>query len=372
MGIKILRNYILKDFLSVFIFSLLILTMVMLMGNLMKISDMVVRKGVNIVDALKIFSLFIPLLLRFTVPLSFLMGILLTMGRLISDNEITAIRVSGIPLLKILNIFLVLGVISSLILFIVNDKVIPAFHYRYRSYIKNIYAKNVSSFIEPGVFLEGNFQNYILYVGDKYENKLKNIFIYELDRERSTTKIIYAKRGEFIVEGNKLKIKLEDGWRDEATSKEKVELYRLQFNVFFMDIPIQERKMTSVSKKPSDMQIREIKEKINHLKKLGIDPGRGESPLELIAEFHERISFSFSIITFIILGFGISLVVKHREKSINFGIAFLSAGTYYLLFILGKTFIKHNFIPPSLGMWLPNIIIMAVGGFLILKHAHFR
>ncbi|MFA7677172.1 MAG: LptF/LptG family permease [Candidatus Omnitrophota bacterium] len=368
---KILRTYILKDFITVFIFSLLILTLVMFMGQMMKISDMVIRKGVNLFDALKIFSFFIPLLLRFTIPLSFLLGIMLAMGRLIADNEIIAIRVAGVSLIKILNIFLILGFIFSLFLFILNDKIIPLFHYHYRSQIKNIYSKNISALIEPGVFLE-NFQNYILYVSDKNENKLKNVFIYEVDEKQGISKVMFAKQGEFIVEGNTLKIKLEEGFRDETVSKDKNELYRLNFKVFFMDIPIQEQKEVKVNKKPADMRLQEIQQKRNYLKKMGIDPKKEDAPLELISEFHKRISFSFSVITFVLLGFGISLVVKHREKSINFGIAFFAAGIYYLLFILGETLISRRLVFPWLGMWLPNILIMTIGIYLIFKYAHSR
>lgn len=357
---KILRNYIIKDFLSVFIFSFLILSMVMLMGNMMKISDMIVRKGVNIIDALKILFYFIPYLLGFTIPLAFLLGVLLVMGRLISDNEIVAIRVAGISLFKILNIFLILGFIFSLLLFILNDRVIPDFHYRYRSEIKNIYSKNISALIEPGVFLE-HFDNYILYVTDKNENKLKNIFIYEIDQKQKSTKVTFAKNGEFIVEGDILKIKLEDGFRDETLSKEKMELYRLNFKIFFMDIPIQKQEKVKVSKKPSDMRLEELRRKISLL----------NAP-ELRGEFHKRISFSFACLAFIVFGFGISLVVKHREKSINFGIAFLTAGVYYLLFILGETLLEYRFIAPSLGMWFPNVIVVSLGGYLIFKNAHPR
>jgi len=362
--VKILRNYILKDFLSVFIFSLLILSTVMLIGNMMKISDMVIRKGVNIVDALRIFSFIIPYLLGFTIPLAFLMGVLLVMGRLVADNEIIAIRVAGIPLTKILNIFLMLGAIFSLLLFILNDRVIPDFHYRYRSQIKNIYSKNISALIEPGVFLE-NFQNYILYVTDKNENKLKNVFIYELDEKSSTSKVTFAKQGEFVIEDDILKIKLEDGFRDETISKKSMELYRLNFKVFFMDIPIQKKEKVKVSKKPSDMRLKELMSQIGRLKKRGI------KPIELQGEFHKRISFSFSAVAFIILGFGISLVVKHREKSINFGIAFLIAGIYYLLFILGETLIEYRMLIPLMGMWLPNIAVMLTGGYFIFKKCVF-
>lgn len=368
---KILRNYILKDFFSVFVFSLLILNMVMLLGNLVKISDLVIRKGMNIFDAIKIFSFFIPVLLQYTIPLSFLMGLLLVMGRLIADNEIIAMRVAGISLIKILNIFLILGVMFVLFLFILNDRIIPEFHYRYRNHIKNIYSKNVTALIEPGVFLE-NFQNYILYVGDKNENKLKNVFIYELDEKEGTSKVTFAKQGEFIVEGNTLNIKLEDGFRDEAVSKEKKELYRLNFKRWFMYIPIQEKEKTEINKKPGDMSLRELHEKMRRLKKLGIDLKKDDTPLELVTEFHKRINLSFSVITFIIVGFGVSLVVKHREKSINFGIAFFIAVIYYLLRILGETLVEYRLVIPSLGMWLPNIIIISVGGYLILKHAHLR
>ncbi len=332
----------------------------MLMGNMMKISDMIVRKGVNIIDALKILFYFIPYLLGFTIPLAFLLGVLLVMGRLISDNEIVAIRVAGISLFKILNIFLILGFIFSLLLFILNDRVIPDFHYRYRSEIKNIYSKNISALIEPGVFLE-HFDNYILYVTDKNENKLKNIFIYEIDQKQKSTKVTFAKNGEFIVEGDILKIKLEDGFRDETLSKEKMELYRLNFKIFFMDIPIQKQEKVKVSKKPSDMRLEELRRKISLL----------NAP-ELRGEFHKRISFSFACLAFIVFGFGISLVVKHREKSINFGIAFLTAGVYYLLFILGETLLEYRFIAPSLGMWFPNVIVVSLGGYLIFKNAHPR
>ena len=368
---KILRNYILRDFFAVFIFSLLILTLVMLMGNMMRISDMVIRKGVNIFDALKMVSYFVPLLLRYTIPLSFLLGILLSMGRLISDNEIIAIRVAGVPLTKVLNMFLLIGVAFSLFLFILNDKIIPELHYNYRSQMKNIYSKNVSALIEPGTFLE-NFEGYILYVGDKNENKLKDVFIYEVNQKGGASRVTFAKRGEFIVEGDMMNIKLEDGFRDETVSGDSMQVYRLNFKVWFTKIPIQKKNETKINKKTSDMKLSELNQKIRQLQRLGIDPRKEESALELVKEVHERISLSFSVISFIILGFGISLVVKHREKSVNFGIAFFTAGLYYLLLILGETLVQYRLVIPSLGMWLPNIVIILIGAYFLRKNAHSR
>lgn len=315
-------------------------------------------------DALKIFSLFIPYLLGFTIPLSFLLGILLSIGRLVADNEIVAIKVAGISFMRIFFSFLILGFITSLFLFILNDKIIPFFHYRYRTYIKNIYAKNISALLEPGVFLE-NFGNYIIYISDKKGQYLKNIFIYTVGKNEGHSRVTFAKRGEFIVDGNILKIKLEDGFRDEVGKKNN-EIFRLNFKIFFMDIPIEEKQKEVIEKKAADMPLAEIREKISRLRKKGINP------IELEEEFHKRISFSFSVLVFMILGFGIALKVKHKEKTINFGIAFLSAGAYYLLFIAVQTLIEYHKFSPFIGMWLPNIIVTIVGLIFFFNNAYLR
>jgi len=360
---KLLRNYILKDFFSSFIFALLSITMVMVMGNLIKFSDMVIRKGVPVLDALKVFIYLTPYLLGFTIPLALLLGVLLCLGRLISDNELVAINMAGISLRKILNIFLILGVIFSLFIFALNDKIIPHFHYNYRSQLKNLSSKNISAIIEPGVFME-QFENFILYVEEVDGNRLKNVFIYEVN-ENELSQVTFAKSGEFVVDDSIIKMKLVNGFRDELSTAEKKELYRLNYKVLFIDVPLQNKKRKIIEKKSSDMSISELKEKRAHLESFNI-PSR-----ELLQEIHKRISFSFSPITLIFLAFGISTIVRHREKSINFGIAAVCALFYYLLFLLGEFTVESGYVIPSLGMWLPNIIGILIG-FYLIRNVHFK
>jgi len=287
------------------------------------------------------------------------------MGRLTADNELVAIHAAGISLRRILVIFIILSTIFALMLFLINDRLVPSLHYRYRVDSKTLLHKNIDLLIEPGVFLE-HFPNYILYVSDKDGNKLKNVFIYEVDPTQKSTKVTFAKNGEFISENNVLKMKLEDGFRDETNPENKKELYRLNFKIFFIDIPIPEKDKGEITKKPVNMSVKEIRNKVNHLKNIGVEP------LDFIKEFHKRISFAFSIVTFTILGFGISLMVRHREKSINLGVAFAAGLAGYLLFILAEALIEYHVLPAFLGMWLPNVIIASLGIFLLYKNAHFR
>jgi LPS export ABC transporter permease LptF len=340
------------------------LTLVMVLGNITKLSNLIINKGVSIIDAAKILMLFIPYILSFTIPLSILMAILLTIGRLAANNELVAMRAAGISIWQIFHVFFIIGIVFSLFLSALNNKVIPYFHYNYHSYLENIYKKNVTAIIEPGVYME-NFENTILYVGDIKENKLKNVFIYEVS-EKGLSKLTYAKQGEFVLTDDQLKIKLENGFRDEINPKNKQEFYRVTFKVCFTALSLEEKLTNKAEKKPSDMVTKELKQKIRHLQQMGIDP------LDSKIELYKRNALSFSPLTFIILGFGISLIIKHREKSINFGLAVVAAGIYYLLLLLGETLAEFGYLQPILSMWLANIIITSIGAFLIFRNVYSR
>ena len=86
---RILRSYILKELMGPFALSLVVLTFVLLMGNIVKLAELVINKGVNILDVGKLLLFLIPYLLSYTLPMAVLTGLLLAMGRLSHDNEVT-------------------------------------------------------------------------------------------------------------------------------------------------------------------------------------------------------------------------------------------------------------------------------------------
>lgn len=368
---KILRTYILKEFLTVFVFSFLIINIFFLGGNLYQISDMIIRKGVPLASALQLFYFIAPRIAEYTMPLAFLFAVLLTMGRLIADNELVAIQACGVSIMKIFSLFLVISFIFSLSLLFLKSTVFPDIHFRYRTQLRNMYSQNIPALIEPGVFLD-EFQDYVLYVSDKSGHNLKNVYIYKTDQKENITEITFAKNGIFIVEGNFLKIKLAQGFRDIIDSASETGPYRLNFDRFFMNLPIQEEERAEVSRTHQNMHLQQLREKIKTFRSKTSDKIKPQIPARLLAEFHRRISFSFAPLAFVILGFGVSMTIKHREKSINFIVAAGTAGIYYLLFLLGETLTEYHLFPAALGMWLPNIVVALVGIFLFYKYAYFR
>ncbi len=368
---KILRNYILKEFLIIFVFSFLVINIFFLGGNLYQISDMIIRKGVPFLSALRLFYFIIPRSVEYTMPLAFLFAVLLSMGRIIADNELVAIQSSGVSIMKIFSLFLTVSFIFSLSLLFLKSTVFPDIHYGYRTQLRKMYSSNISALIEPGVFLDA-FDGFVLYAGDKSGHQLKNVYIYKTDQEANITEITVAKQGRFVVDNNTLRVKLSQGFRDITGSGDESGPYRLDFDRIFMNLPLQEEEITEIPRTHRNMHLSQLRQKINNFRTTSDKKIENRMLARFLTEFHRRISFSFAPLAFVILGFGVSMTIKHREKSINFIIALLTAGIYYLLFLLGETLAESHFLPAVLAMWLPNITITSVGIFLFYKYAHFR
>ena len=360
---KILRNYFLKEFIGPLFLSLAVLLFVMVLGNLVKIADMVIRKGVDISTVSKLFLFMIPYLLTYTLPIAVLTGVFMALGRLSSDNEIMAIKASGINLFSLILPLLIVSLILSLVLVIFNDRVIPYAHYATRKTLVEVGVKNPTACLEPGVFIN-SFEKYILFIYRIDENKLTNVRIYEPQGPDRPTRTIVAKRGEFIAipEKKMVKLKLIDGTADEPNPDNPNNFYKLNFRNYFMSLSLaQAQNKDEIKKKPKDMTINELEAEIEKLRKEGIEPA------PLITEINKKLYLAFSPFVFMLLGCPLAIITRRREKSINFGLTFLVVGIYYLLFIASEALSLQGYADPKTAIWLPNIIVGMLGVILTYR-----
>ena len=360
---KILRNYFLKEFIGPLFLALSVLTFIMILGNMVKIANLVINKGVDIFSVGKLFMFMLPALLTYTIPIAALAAVLLSLGRLSSDNEIVAIKASGINLFTLILPLLIVGLILSLILVIFNDAVVPYAHFATRKTLVEVGIKNPTAYLEPGIFID-SFEKYIIFIYRIEDNKLYNVRIYEPQGEGKPTRTIVAKRGEFISipEKNMVKFKLIDGTSDEPDPENPTNFFKLNFKTYFMNLNVSKaQNKDNVGKKAKDMTIAELKQEITKLKKDNIDP------TPLITEIHTKLAIAFSALIFVLISIPLAIITRRREKSINLGIAILIVGLYYLLLIGAQGLSLHGTINPSIAMWLPNIIFTVLGAFLTYR-----
>ncbi|MFH1578044.1 MAG: LptF/LptG family permease [Candidatus Omnitrophota bacterium] len=360
---KILRNYILKEFFGPFFTSLIALTMIMLLGNLIRLADLIINKGVDLYSVTKLFIFLMPALLTYTLPLAVLVAILLSLGRLAGDNEVTAMRASGISILRmVITPLLIIGLMLSLILVILNDQVVPYVHFASRRTLNSIGIKNPAAALEAGTFID-SFDKYVIFIYQIDGNQLNQVRIYEPRADNTPCRTIVAKSGEFvsIPEDKMIKLKLINGTSDEPDLNNPGRFYKLNFKTLFLNLNLNKGGQNQIQKKPKDMTMAEIRLKIENFKASGIEI------FPLVTELHKRIALAFSVIVFIILGCGLAMITRRREKSINFSMAFSVSVIYYLLLLGASAFSLQGHLWPALAMWLPNMIMGTVALILMIK-----
>jgi lipopolysaccharide export LptBFGC system permease protein LptF len=203
-----------------------------------------------------------------------------------------------------------------------------------------------------------------IYSIDQEKHRLNNVRIYEPQGDDKPTRTIVAKKGEFIFmpQTNQIKLKLMDGTSDEPDPDNPRNFYKLNFKTYFMTLSVSAmQNKDQLGKKPKDMTIQELKDEINKLKKEGVDP------TPLITQINTKVALAFSCFVFILLGSSLAIITRRREKSINFGLAFLIAGVYYLLLIGSEALSLQGSVNPAIAMWIPNITLGIIGLFLTYK-----
>src|SRR3990172_7700917 len=98
---KIINRYIFKEMAVPFVIVITVLTITSLLSKVIIAVNLLVSYGVGLFIVLKFLLFSIPWFLIYIIPMSFLIAILITFNRLSSDNEITAMKASGLSLLKI-------------------------------------------------------------------------------------------------------------------------------------------------------------------------------------------------------------------------------------------------------------------------------
>ncbi len=352
---RILRNYILKECLLPFTISISVLTSVFLLGYLPQLANKVINKGISLLAISKVFLYYIPILLGYTLPIACLVTIILTFGRLSAENEILAMRASGVYLRKLLTPLFIIGITLSLLVYILNDRVIP-FAYDAQSHIlQETGSQNPTALLEAGSFINA-FDKYIVFIYRIDNARLYGVRIYQPQAQKPTRTII-AQEGEFVkIPGqDKLMLKLINGTSDEPDLKNPNNFYKLNFQNSFITMDLSKQK-TKMDKKPKSMTMRELKDKIEEFNKISID----SSPL--ITEYHRRLAWSLTPLLFILLGFPFAVITHRRAKSANVLLAVLFAAPYYILSLACQGIATQNVLDPSLIMWIPDLI----GGIIVI------
>ncbi|HCG77077.1 MAG: hypothetical protein COZ37_01590 [bacterium (Candidatus Ratteibacteria) CG_4_10_14_3_um_filter_41_18] len=355
---KILKLYFLREETAPFFIGVVFFIFMFSLGNILKLAELFVKRTASFSFLLKFFWNLSVGSLNFSVPLAIFAATLMAFARFSADDEILAVSSSGINPYSLLSPFLVIGLLLSFFTFHLNSVTSPRLEFNSRKIIAELEIKRPADLIQEGTFIR-DFKNMILFVGKVKDEKLFDVTIYKSnDQEISTIK---AEQGTFSLVQQGIALFLQDGFTQNYNLIHPEEFTGLKFKVYNL---LLKKTSPSSGKKSLSKKIREytleelLREKKNWQKK-------GIKNREILTEIQKRISFSFAPFIFILLGIPLGIMVKHSGKFLDFGIVSLVIFLYYLLLTVGEILSK-KFLAPSL-LWLPNIILGAVGLFLLTK-----
>ncbi|MGH9821199.1 MAG: LptF/LptG family permease, partial [Pyrinomonadaceae bacterium] len=207
----LISRYLLQAILPYFIFSWLLLSVILFAQQASRYSD--IFFSVNLPPGLiwQLTLALIPNVIAFTCPMAVLVGTIIGLSRMQGDSELVAIRAAGVGNLQITIPIVILGVLLSFFAFFVNLKGVPFAARLVRSVALQTAIKKLESPIEPGVF-NTEVAGYTIYVkgGDLQNGTWKNIFIYSEDDANGLVRLITSSNGRIDVTGDASELVLEN------------------------------------------------------------------------------------------------------------------------------------------------------------------
>ena len=138
----ILDRYLIKEAVPNFFIGLLVFTFVMLMNQILVLAEILITKGVDFVVIFLIIFYSLPALTVLTIPMSLLLGILLSFGRLNSDSEITVLRASGISFYRLMVPMLILALAGWIVCGYLIQVTVPWANYSFSRLLFKIATTN--------------------------------------------------------------------------------------------------------------------------------------------------------------------------------------------------------------------------------------
>jgi LPS export ABC transporter permease LptG len=212
--VRLLNRYILRQLTAPFLFALAAQTSLMLLSQVAKKFGALVGKGLPWTVIAEVFVLSLPFIVAMTLPMAVLLAVLYTFSHLAADNEITAMRASGISVYQALAPVLVWGTVMAALNFGFVDQVLPRTNARLRALLIDIGRKKPTFELREQVINEVPPSQYFLRASriDAATGRLKGVTIYDVGGEASR-RIIYADSGSMAyAEGQTdLSLRLYDG-----------------------------------------------------------------------------------------------------------------------------------------------------------------
>jgi lipopolysaccharide export system permease protein len=345
---------------------------VLLTQNLLRQLENLSGAGLTPMDLVSVTGCLLALLGSYAIPVAFLFGVLVAVGRLSADSEITAMRALGVSLLQFMAPVLVVSLLVSAATAALLFDVEPGARRQLRAVVGEIASRG--GIIEPGRFnhLDRRGER-LLFAEDRDErNRLSGVLITDRTNPENPFTVV-AEYGTFLfdTETATASLQLEDGdIHFELERPGDDDYQRIAFDRFDYAFDMSAMFGAGFDRiRPREMSMREVREVLAHFNEHDRPPDvvRVRTREHYDIQLHRRLALPMAPMLFAVVGVPLGLRRTRGARSFGALVCVALVFGYYTLLSAGVYLAENLVVPAALGLWLPNLIFVAVAVVLLLR-----
>jgi lipopolysaccharide export system permease protein len=423
----ILARYVIREHIGPFILAFVIITFILILDFIPDLVEMVVGKDLSAWVIFKVFIFQFGWIVALSVPMSVLVATLMAYGRMTNDLEITAVKAAGVPVIRVITPLLLISLVIGYGMVLFNNRVLPDMNHRARVLMQDIKRLRPTLQIRSGAFVT-DIPGYIILI-DSVEHttsELVGVKILEMAKRDEAPRTIVAQSGhmEFAENGTDLIFDLRNGEIHEYDKEKKENYRRLAFTTQRIVVRDVSREFSESAddfrtdrEKSADRMLADIenwKENITPYRfKIStivdeefarLFPDSVPRPLDTVltldasmenlkrtlqsqvlrisreaegvrtqqklidsylVEVHKKYALPTACVVFVLIGAPLGIVARRGSMGISIGISLGLFILYWAFLIGGEDLADRGLVAPWLSMWAANMLIGAVGLYLI-------
>ena len=351
---RLIDRYLIREIAPPFLIALLVFTFLLMLPPLVEVAEDLIAKGVPAPTIGWIMLTLMPQALGVTIPMAFLVGLLVALGRLSVDREGVALQACGVSPARLLRPILYCALIAAMGTLYTLIWLLPNANQSFREVTYSIIATRVQAEVKPRVFYE-DFPGVILFVRESPvdSQSWRQVFLADT-RTPGRPEIFVAERGRISLnpEDRQVAIVLEDGARHDVTPDrpEQYELHEFQRIVMTLDPETVFPRMGPQRGYP-ELTISELQNEVLEMQESGLSPHRP------IMEIHRKFSIPVACFIFALIGLAFGLSNRRDRKISSFVVGIGVIFFYYIWMYVAEAAAKGSLVSPHFAMWLPNLAL---------------
>lgn len=357
----ILIKYLFKDLFLYFLVSFFFFFMIFFVNQILLVVENLLAKSAPFADVMRIMVYSLPFIIAQSAPFATLVGFLMSLGGMMSSNEILIFRAAGLSFFKIFVPVALLGIFISIGSFFVNDYLLPLGQIKYNKLMRKITNST------PSIELESNsvkhLDNSNIVIGNVEGNKVSDVVI--IDAHGDEDKLIVA--GESVLVGAKEEgVLMQFDMKDATvltvknTAKKNYDILRSSrtvMNVFDSTF------LSSSTLSPREMTTYDLTKRLNEMKAEHSDNPSTIRKINLWGmEWHKKFAIPFGSIFFALLAFSMAFLFgKNNGQMIGLFLGIVICVLYWAVQIVGQLLVTKVGLNAFWCIWTPNILIGLFG-----------